>query len=264
MEGAGLQLKRRLGRFGRRPLLGLAALGLWPRTALAFGQEGAFHARALSVGGGTLPEPRYTALARWSWELVRRTSAPGRLVPAVIAADDPALLFEPFAVWSGARAPAPLSIPEIRGLRRFLKLGGVLLVDDSEPSDGAFGRAARRELSRVLAEAPVVPLPKKHVLYKSYYLVDRPVGRIAGKPELDALARGKTVQVIFSDHDLLGALARQPGGSWSFVTEPGGDLQRQEAIRLAVNIAMYVLCSDYKDDQVHAQELMRRRGRRQR
>ena len=36
---------------------------------------------------------------------------------------------------------------------------------------------------------------------------------------------------------------------------------RQRAIRLAVNIAMYVLCSDYKDDQVHAEELMRRRGR---
>jgi hypothetical protein len=35
---------------------------------------------------------------------------------------------------------------------------------------------------------------------------------------------------------------------------------RQQAIRLAVNIAMYVLCSDYKDDQVHAEELMRRRG----
>jgi hypothetical protein len=32
-------------------------------------------------------------------------------------------------------------------------------------------------------------------------------------------------------------------------------------MRLAVNLAMYVLCLDYKDDQVHAEELMRRRGR---
>jgi hypothetical protein len=31
---------------------------------------------------------------------------------------------------------------------------------------------------------------------------------------------------------------------------------------LAVNIAMYVLCSDYKDDQVHAPWLMRRRAQR--
>ena len=41
---------------------------------------------------------------------------------------------------------------------------------------------------------------------------------------------------------------------------PGGDLQRERAIRLAVNVAMYVLCSNYKDDQVHAPFLMRRRA----
>ena len=37
--------------------------------------------------------------------------------------------------------------------------------------------------------------------------------------------------------------------------------QRELAQRLAINLAMYVLCLDYKDDQVHAEELMRRRGR---
>jgi hypothetical protein len=33
----------------------------------------------------------------------------------------------------------------------------------------------------------------------------------------------------------------------------------EHAIRLAVNIAMYVLCSNYKDDQVHAPLLDHRR-----
>ena len=46
---------------------------------------------------------------------------------------------------------------------------------------------------------------------------------------------------------------------WERSVVPGGDLQRERAIRLAVNIAMYVLCSNYKDDQVHAPFLMRRR-----
>jgi len=41
---------------------------------------------------------------------------------------------------------------------------------------------------------------------------------------------------------------------------PNGDGQREHAVRLAVNIAMYVLCSNYKDDQVHAPFLMRRRA----
>jgi hypothetical protein len=41
---------------------------------------------------------------------------------------------------------------------------------------------------------------------------------------------------------------------------PGGDGQRERAIRLAVNVSMYALCSNYKDDQVHAPFLMRRRA----
>jgi hypothetical protein len=66
--------------------------------------------------------------------------------------------------------------------------------------------------------------------------------------------------VIFSSHDLGGALARGPSGVWEQPVVPGGDAQRERAIRLAVNIAMYVLCSNYKDDQVHAPFIMRRRA----
>jgi hypothetical protein len=47
---------------------------------------------------------------------------------------------------------------------------------------------------------------------------------------------------------------------WEQAVTPGGDVQREHAVRLAVNIAMYVLCSNYKDDQVHAPFLMRRRA----
>ena len=49
------------------------------------------------------------------------------------------------------------------------------------------------------------------------------------------------------------------GPSYLLKVTPGGEIQREYAIRLAVNIAMYVLCSNYKDDQVHAPFLMRRR-----
>ena len=83
-------------------------------------------------------------------------------------------------------------------------------------------------------------------------------GRVVGSGHIDAIVRGRSAQVLFLDLDLLGALARV-GESWSFEVEPGGSEQREQAARLAVNVAMYVLCSDYKDDQVHAEWLMRRR-----
>ncbi len=231
--------------------------------AQAFGAGGAFHVRLLEAGSRPLVGPRASAGARWSWEVIRRTSAPARLTSATIAADDTELLEEPFVVWAGDSDVAPLADPEIRGLREYLSLGGMLLVDDSNPDRGRFGRSVRRELARVLPESPVIRLPDRHVLYKSYYLIDRPVGRVQGPDYLEAITSGKSIRVLLSSHDLLGALAqRSAAGQWAMNVSSGGARQRELAVRLAVNIAMYVLCLDYKDDQVHAEELMRRRGRR--
>ena len=179
-----------------------------------------------------------------------------------MAADQPELLAEPFVIWAGHSEQKPLSRSELRGLQRFLRLGGMIVVDDNDPERGAFGRSVRRELGRVLPESPVVKLDRSHVIYKTFYLIDRPVGRVLGPPYLEAIVRGGNAQVIFLAHDLLGALARSPGGSWALEVTPGGFRQREYAVRLAVNLAMYLLCSDYKDDQVHAPWLMRRRAPR--
>ena len=254
----------------RRALFGALASCLSTRLGSAFGQEGAFQARVLTTGGAHWGGDRATAPGRWGWEIVSRTSAPARLVPTQVAADDPKLLDEPFAVWPGATDVQALSAPELRGIQRFLDLGGVLLVDDADPKNGAFGRAARREIAKVIPESPIVRLKarggaevgQEHVIYKSYYLLDRPVGRVSGPPYVDAIVRGRDAQVIFLSHDLLGALARTSDGTWRFPIETS-DADREYAIRFAVNLAMYVLCSNYKDDQVHAQALMRRRGRTQ-
>jgi hypothetical protein len=238
----------------------LAGTLLAPSTALAFGEAGAFRARLVLAGKSGPVGPRGSGLSRWAAELVRRTSAPGRQSGEPVNADRPALLAEPFAVWTGKDDVGPLSRSELVGLERFLRLGGTLVVDDAEHAAGVFGQSARRELARVLPEAPPVRLGATHVLFKTFYLLDRPVGRVLGPPNVDAIVRGKSAQVLFLAHDLLGALARE-GESWSFGVEPGGVEQRERALRFAVNIAMYVLCSDYKDDVVHAPFLMMRRGR---
>jgi hypothetical protein len=228
------------------------------RRASAFGEAGAFNPRLLVAGNRRPLGQRESGASRWSWELVRRTSAPARLVVGKVSADRSELWSEPFAVWAGEADMGALALSELSGLERFFRLGGVLLVDDSAPESGAFGRAARREIARVLPESPPVRLDPTHVLFKSYYLLERPFGRVIGSGHVDAIVRGRSAQVVFLDVDLLGALSRS-GEGWSLETSPGGGEQRERAVRLAVNIAMYVLCSDYKDDQVHAEWLMRRR-----
>jgi hypothetical protein len=179
-----------------------------------------------------------------------------------VAADRDALLAEPFVLWVGDSEVPPLSAAELRGLQRFLRLGGMLLVDDSDPQGGTFAASVRREIARVLPEAPLVRLGSDHVIYKTFYLLERPVGRVPGTPYLEAVVRNRTAQVILSSHDLMGALARTRSGGWALEVAPGGARQREQAVRFAVNLAMYLLCSDYKDDQVHAPWLMRRRAPR--
>lgn len=243
--------------------LAVALLSLLPRPARAFGDQGSFDPRVLLTGSQT-NAARPNAPARWSWELVQRTSAPARLRATTVRADDPAITSTPFLYWSGDTALTALTSSEVFGLRRFFSLGGVLLVDDAgvsgEGEASAFGKSARLEIARVLPETTPIAISEEHVIFRSFYLLRRAEGRVAGPRTLEAIVRGGQAQVIFSSHDLGGALARGPTGIWELPVVPGGDAQRERAIRLAVNIAMYVLCSNYKDDQVHAPFLMRRRA----
>lgn len=234
-----------------------------PRPALAFGDAGGFDPRVLLVGSQTGPA-HATAPERWSWELVQRTSAPARLRPTLVHADEPAIVDAPFLYWSGDLEVTPLTSAEMAGLRRFFGLGGVLFADDAAPGPrgepSPFGRSVRRELARVLPDSDPIPIGPEHVVFRTFYLLRRAEGRFEGPPTLDAIVRGGKARVLFSEHDVGGALARGPSGMWEQAVTPGGDVQREHAVRLAVNIAMYVLCSNYKDDQVHAPFLMRRRA----
>jgi hypothetical protein len=243
--------------------VGVAGYLLAPRPARAFGDAGGFDPRVLLTGNQTGPA-RATAPGQWSWELVQRTSAPARLHPSVVRADDPAVVDAPFLYWSGDSEVAPLTSGEIAGLRRFFALGGVLLVDDAGAGEqgqpSSFGRSARREIGRALPDGTPIAIGTDHVVFRTFYLLRRAAGRVEGPASLDAIVRGGQAQVLFSEHDIGGALARGASGIWEQQVVPGGEMQREQAIRLAVNVAMYVLCSNYKDDQVHAPYLMRRRA----
>lgn len=248
---------RRIVLGGLAGVAGLLAVG-GPRAAHAFGEEGAFHPRVLLTGTAKWEGLRVTAPGRWSKELVSRTSAPARPVPGTVRADEPSLLAEPFAVWGGEHDVAPLTTREVSNLRRFFSLGGVLLVDEFAPDSQAFSKGAKRELARVLPEGSPIAIGTENVVFRSFYRLQRAEGRVAGPEKLEAIIRGGLARVIFTKHDLLGALARSRGGVDAFNVTPGGDYQRERAVRLAVNVAMFVLCANYKDDQVHSQNLIKR------
>lgn len=246
---------------GRRALLRAALLGglaLGARGARAFGDAARLQFALLRHGGRF--DVRPDALPRLAWEISKRTSIETTPQVRALGPADPELFRHPFAVLSSdAAVPLP-GDAEVSALRRYLSYGGFLLVDDAAGQPGGpFERSARDLVAAVLPGAQLLPVPRAHVLYKSFYLLDGPSGRVAATPDLLGVELGGRLAVLFSGNDLLGAWARDSLGTWEHEVVPGGEPQRERAMRLGVNIAMYTMCLDYKEDQVHIPFIMRKR-----
>jgi hypothetical protein len=205
--------------------------------------------------------PRPSALRRLQWELAQRTSIETGAEAAPVRLGQPGLHRSPMLYLAGEGALPPFPEPERVVLRRHLQYGGFLLVDAADGSDGTgFDASVRRELAALLPGSPLLRVAREHVLYKSFYLLDHQGGRLAVKPWLEAQVIDGRLAVLYSQNDLGGAWARGPLGDWEYACTPGGEPQRETAFRLGVNIAMYALCTDYKDDAVHLPFILRRRS----
>jgi hypothetical protein len=230
-----------------------------PRPARALTDGSKLVLGLVQHGGAWNPHP--SAYRRIAWELTRRTSVEIANEPVAVRLDRPGLHRYPMLVLAGAGPMPPLSDTERAELRRFLQYGGFVLVDSADGSDGSgFDASIRRELARVLPSAPLQPVPRDHVLHKTFYLLDRQGGRVLVKPWMEAMALDGRLAVLYSQNDLAGAWARSEYGEWEFPCSPGGEAQRETAIRIGVNVAMYALCTDYKDDAVHLPFILRRRS----
>jgi hypothetical protein len=243
----------------RRQLLAAGlATGLVGTRARAFGDASRF-IPAVAMHGGRW-DARSSGLRRLAWELQRRTSVEVVLEARALALDSPRLFDHPF-LYLGSDGELPALKPaEVENLRRYLTFGGFLFADANDASDGnGFDASFRREMAKVLPQSPLADVPSTHVVFKSFFLLDTAPGRVLNKPQLQACTVGKRAAVLYSQNDVMGALNRDEGGSYELEVTPGGDRQREYAIRLAVNVAMYALCLDYKDDAVHLKLIMDRR-----
>lgn len=237
----------------------LLAAALWPRSAGAIGELTAVDIRSVEYDGGrSLPRP--TAPQRLAWEVRQRTSVETRLSPTRARLSDPRVFETPLLYWSGDQAFPALSEAEVTGLRRFVEFGGAVLIDDAAPDQSGFDESIRREIERAFGSGALTKLPSTHTVYRSFYLLDRPLGRVQGTGELEAVMRTGRAAVVYARSDLGGAIERDNLGNYLHPVEPGGESQREMAIRLGVNLVVYALCLDYKDDQVHAPFIMRRRA----
>jgi hypothetical protein len=163
-------------------------------------------------------------------------------------------------VLSGDRRFTPPTDAEVIRLRRFLTFGGFMLVDSAEGrAGGGFDESVRALLARVLPGDLPIRIPDQHVLWKSFYVLHGVAGRIIAAPYLEGVERDRRLAVIYTQNDLGGALARDGFGRWEHDVIPGGEMQREQAFRFAVNLVMYALCLDYKTEQAHIDFILRTR-----
>ena len=251
-------------RLSRRGLLAAgaaaAATALLPRPARAIGPGAKLRIGQLQFGSAPSPRPR--ALHRLAWELAQRTSIDVDLDTPVVTPAPGQLHQTPMLYMAGDREFPQPSTDGLESLRRFLTFGGFLIIDSAEGStDGAFDRSVRTLISGLFPQpGPGLELvATDHVVYKSFYLLDRPLGRLALSPVMEGVTRGGRLVVAYVQNDLGGAWSRDNFGNYDFPCVPDGERQRELAFRMGVNLVMYALCLDYKTDQVHVPFIMRRR-----
>lgn len=205
-------------------------------------------------------DPRPTAIRRVLQQVEKRTSVLVDPSPGSVDPTDKEIFGHPFIVLAGDRSFDPLSEEAILNLRQYLNAGGFLFVDSAEGVlDGPFMQSVRRELARIFTAKKVTTIPRDHVLYKSFYLIDQPVGRLVVAPTMEGIFEEDRLAVVVSHNDMLGAWARDNFGAWKYECRPGGENQREFAYRLGINLVMYALCVNYKADQVHVPFILRRR-----
>jgi hypothetical protein len=270
MAAASIDPRAPRNKLTRRVVLTSAALSsaaagaAWlggPRRAQAIGDRAKLRFARLHLPD--LPNPRPTALRRLAWEIERRTSLVTVAEPTELRATDPELFRHPFLLLSGDRGFAPPTDAEVIRLRRFLTYGGFLLIDSAEGrASGRFDESVRKLLARTLPGDLPKPVADDHVMWKSFYVLREPSGRILAAPYIEAVQRDRRLSVVYTQNDLTGALARDGFGRWEHEVIPGGEAQREKAFRFAVNVVMYAFCLDYKTEQAHIEFILKTRRQR--
>ena len=203
---------------------------------------------------------------------LNRRTAVETAEPLAVDLERDELIFFPLLYWPVVSTQAAPSPRAVERNNRYLETGGTILFDTRDANDqtpgpvgGATSSAQRlRRLVAGIKMPPLVPIPPDHVLTKSFYLLhDFPgrwnVGTLWVEPVEDRVNDGVS-GVIVGANDWAGAWAVDGQGRAAFAIVPGGEPQREVAMRFGINLVMYVLTGNYKSDQVHVPAILERLG----
>jgi hypothetical protein len=204
--------------------------------------------------------------------------------PAGIDIGRDELAFYPLIYWPVVPGVARPPAESLARIDAYMKRGGTVLFDtrdaiNAPPGQGGEtrgpGMMALRQILSSLDIPELEPVPRDHVLTKTFFLLKDFPGRFTtGQLWVEALpvdaeeeetqrparAGDGVSSILITSNDLAGAWAMRPDNQPMLPLVPGEPRQREFAFRAGVNIVMYTLTGNYKADQVHVPALLERLG----
>jgi hypothetical protein len=209
---------------------------------------------------------------------VRTAVEPGEPIAVDIVKDE--IAFFPVLYWPIVESGKALPPPALAKIDAYMKQGGMIIFDTRDygsgmPTgttlEGRNGLVLKRMLG-ALDVPRLEPVPEDHVLTKSFYLLRSFPGRWeGGQLWVEAGAEGDgdsrkarradgVTSIMITSNDFASAWALDGTGRPLYPVVPGGESQREMALRTGINIVMHALTGNYKADQVHVPALLERLG----
>lgn len=200
---------------------------------------------------------------------------------------DPArdeLAFYPLIYWPIVPSAPKPSREALEHIDAYMKQGGTVLFDtrdavEAPPGVGGTTRGPGMQALRAILSSldipELEPVPRDHVLTKTFYLLKDFPGRFStGQLWVEASATANEDEpasrparagdgvssIIITSNDFAGAWAMRQDGQAMLPLVSSEPRQREFAFRSGVNIVMYTLTGNYKADQVHVPALLERLG----
>lgn len=226
------------------------------------------HLAYIQTGNGRVDRLTENGLESLGKQLDVRTTIDVEGVHGVDPAVD-TLAFYPFLYWTVSRDTQALSEDAVTALNGYMESGGTIVFDTRDAADQSItGNAPHPGLERLTAALDIprlVTVPTDHVLTRSFYLLQSFPGRWGnGQVWVDARSnaagRDGVSPVIIGAQDWAAAWALDETNKPIIDTDESLPRQREFAARFGVNLVMYSLAGNYKADQVHTAELIKRLG----
>ena len=202
--------------------------------------------------------------------------------PVAVNLETDELAFFPILYWPVTPDQPRPSREAYAKLNDYLRSGGLVLFDTRDGDIAGFSASSPngrklQDLAAPLDIPALEPVPRDHVLTRTFYLLQEFPGRHkngeiwveAAPPDAEQIEgmpfrnlNDGVTPVVIGGNDWAAAWAVTPSGQAMLSVGRGfsGERQRELAYRFGVNLVMHVLTGNYKSDQVHVPALLDRLG----